>query len=150
MGGSCHGSHLPVVRGTETLPSFSEFADCGVTLWVVGEGDGNPSPPRGRPPGGRAPAQSPGVQALAGMWSRNIAEHESLQEGDRPFLTALFQRAAADSSLVGGRWTISLFVALGNQSGSLGTSSSAHCYPSRLIIGLPPGAGRWAGQLSLT
>ena len=70
MGGSCHGSHLPVVRGTETLPSFSEFADCGVTLWVVGEGDGNPSPPRGRPPGGRAPAQSPGVQALAGLWEQ--------------------------------------------------------------------------------
>ena len=36
----------------------------------MGEGAGDPSPPRGRPPGGRAPAQSPGVRALAGLWEQ--------------------------------------------------------------------------------
>ena len=33
-------------------------------LWVVGEGAGDPSPPWGRPPGGRAPAQPPGVLGI--------------------------------------------------------------------------------------
>ena len=45
------------------------------TTWplrVVGEGHGNPSPPRGRPPGVRAPAQSPGVRALAGLWEKEL------------------------------------------------------------------------------
>ena len=75
MGGSCHRftSSCGQRDLRPSLPPISEFADCGVRdhlpLRVVGEGVGDPSP-RGRPPGGRAPAQSPGVLALAGLWEQ--------------------------------------------------------------------------------
>ena len=77
----------------------------------------------------------------------------SLQEGDRTFLTALFQHVAADSSLVveDGRfhdlWHLAINLGVWTKAS---TSPSTHCYPSSLITGLPPGPGRWAEQLSLT